>query len=51
MFAVTFIDGRFTTETVPVTAAPTTGSATISVPAELIWKSASVAARPPSLLT
>src|ERR1039458_8462776 len=36
MLAVTVIVGRSTTETVPVIAAPTTGSATISVPAELI---------------
>jgi hypothetical protein len=41
---------RSTTETVPDVAAPFTGSATIGVPADQIWKSFSVAARPPSLL-
>ena len=41
MLAVTVIEGRSTTETVPVIAAPTTWSATISVPADQIWKSAS----------
>ena len=51
MVLVTFIVLRSTTETVPVTAEPLTGSATISVPAEKIWESACVAGRPPSLLT
>ena len=41
---------RSTTEMVPDVAAPFTGSATIGVPADQIWKSFSVATRRPSLL-